>query len=177
MSIHSLLRQTFSALLLLGLATGCGTKPAPAPAEHHEGDGHDHAHEHPSEGPHHGQLIELGEEEYHAELIHDDATHTVTIYLLDSKGKDSVPVAETEITLNLVAGGTPAQFKLPAVPQSTDPSGRASKFELSNEQMCTALDDEKSKGRLNVTIEGKPFSGAIEHHEHGDHEHEKPAAK
>lgn len=30
----------------------------------------EHAHAHPSEGPHGGDLIELGNEEYHAELVH-----------------------------------------------------------------------------------------------------------
>ena len=29
-------------------------------------------------------LIELGKEEYHAELVHDDASHTATIYLLNA---------------------------------------------------------------------------------------------
>ena len=56
--------------------------PAAAAGEHHEGDGHDHgddAHAHPSEGPHGGDLIELGNEEFHAELVHphdhDDDAH------------------------------------------------------------------------------------------------------
>ncbi len=42
-------------------------------------------HSHPTEGPHHGTLIELGKEEYHAELVHDDKM--VTIYILDSAAK------------------------------------------------------------------------------------------
>ena len=34
----------------------------------------EHEHDHPSEGPHHGSLIELGKEAYHAELVHDEKT-------------------------------------------------------------------------------------------------------
>ncbi|MCE2751496.1 MAG: hypothetical protein LW720_06355 [Pirellula sp.] len=36
-------------------------------------------HAHPSEGPHHGSLVELGKEEFHAELVHD--SKSVTIYI------------------------------------------------------------------------------------------------
>src|SRR5262245_16215513 len=97
----------------IGLS-GCTaeTKPAPsAEGEHHAGDGHDHGHEgghehaHEAEGPHHGHIIELGNEEYHAELTHDDATKTVTIYLLGKDAATAVAIAEPEVVLNLVSAG------------------------------------------------------------------------
>jgi len=46
-------------------------------------DAHEHAdaHAHASGGPHGGSMLELGE--YHAELVHDDAAGTVTVYILD----------------------------------------------------------------------------------------------
>ena len=81
----------FAASLTL---VGCGSStqaPKSSPqAEHEDHEGHDHDahphddHAHPSEGPHHGSLIELGNEDYHGELVHDHATGSVTIYLLDS---------------------------------------------------------------------------------------------
>ena len=155
----------------LTFTTGCGeaTKPA-AETAHHEGDGHAEHDEagHPEEGPHNGHLIELGKEEYHAELVHDDATHTITLYLLDGSAKKMVPVAEKELTINLVAGGKPTQFKIPATPQSDDPSGQSSRFELVDETLCEALDDPKSKARLMLTIAGKQFSGDMAHEDH-DH--------
>jgi hypothetical protein len=157
----------------LTFATGCGeaSKPA-AETAHREGDGHaEHdAHEsgHPEEGPHNGHLIELGKEEYHAELVHDDATHTITLYLLDGSAKKMVPIAEKELTINLVADGKPTQFKIPATPQSDDPSGQSSRFELVDETLCEALDDPKSKARLMLTIAGKQFSGDMAHEDH-DH--------
>lgn len=163
--------------LLFGLAmtTGCGTESAKKPtaeAEHHDGDGHkegEAGHGHAEEGPHKGQLIELGKEEYHGELLHDDAAHKITIYLLDGAAKKSVPVAEAALTVNVVVDGKPAQFKLPAVPQTDDPAGQSSRFELTDHMLCEALDDPKSKGRLNVTIAGKQFSGELSHEEHADH--------
>ena len=38
-------------------------------------------HAHPTHGPHQGDLIELGNEEYHAELLHEE--DSVTIYILN----------------------------------------------------------------------------------------------
>ncbi len=71
-------------------------------------------HSHPTEGPHHGTLIELGKEEYHAELVHDDKM--VTIYILDSAAKTAVPIDSLELVINLVHDGKPEQFKLAASP-------------------------------------------------------------
>ncbi len=162
-------------MLSLAFTTGCGgdaAKKTAEKSEHHEGDGHkagEAGHAHAEEGPHKGHLIELGKEEYHAELTHDDATHKVTIYLLDGEVKKSVAIAEKELTINLVVNGKPIQFKLPAAPQSGDPAGQSSRFELSDKALCDGWDAPKSTGRLNVMIAGKQFSGEINHEGHGDH--------
>lgn len=177
-----------STMLGAALAlTGCGTSTPPAdppatPAgtsEHTEGDGHDRgekghdeaAHAHPSKGPHHGHLIELGQGEYHAELTHDDATKTVTVYLLDKEAKASVAIADAEIALNLVVDGQPLQAKLAANPQEGDPSGQSSRFTITDEVVLEAHDAPRTTGRLNVTIAGKAYTGSVEHHEHDDHKH------
>ncbi len=163
--------RTLSAIaiaLSLTVSLGCGGKHT-ATDEHHAGDGHDHGHE--AEGPHHGHLIELGNEEYHAELTHDEASKTVTIYLLDGSAKGNVPIPDPEVVLNLSIDGKPKQFKLPGTPQPTDPQGQCSKFSLASEELLEALESPKTSGRLNVTVKGKPFSGAIEHEAHGAHEH------
>ncbi|MGC3971942.1 MAG: hypothetical protein QM775_32740 [Pirellulales bacterium] len=162
--------------LFVAAQTGCWKPNSPGgnPPAH---DDHDHGkaghddHGHPSEGPHHGQLIELGKEEYHAELIHDDATHKVTIYLLDGAAKKAVAIADKELTVNLVVAGKPQQFQLPAVAQPEDAAGQASRFELTSEPLCEALDEEKTTGRLNLTIAGKPYSGEIKHSDDHDHDH------
>lgn len=164
----------FACFVLLLAQAGCWKPNAPgadAPAVvEHADDDHGHGdHGHPEEGPHHGSLIELGKEEYHAELVHDDAAHKVTIYLLDGAAKKSVAIADKEISANLVVAGKPQQFKLPAAPQTEDATGSSSRFELTNKEFCEALDDKQTTGRLNLTIAGKPYAGEITH---GGHDHE-----
>jgi hypothetical protein len=125
-----------------------------------------HAHAHPSEGPHHGSLIELGREAYHAELVHDDATDTVTIYVLDGAAKDAVAIDAKQLTLNLVVGGKPQQFQLAARPQPTDPAGKCSAFGSTNGPMCKALDAKGTTGRVNVEVVGKMYVGKLGGHTH-----------
>ena len=128
-------------------------------------EGHGHA----EEGPHHGHLIELGEEEYHAELTHDEATKKVSVYLLDKSAKVAVPIADPEIVLNVAAGAQPFQVKLLAAPQPGDPAGQASCFSITDEKLLEALESPKATGRLNVTINGKSYVGEVAHGQHGDH--------
>jgi hypothetical protein len=177
----------------LGMA-GCTDNSAPAPQDeaHHPGDGHDHGKEagdnhahdhdhehghdhaagHPEEGPHHGHLIKLGEEEYHAELTHDDATQTITLYLLGADAKTAVAIADAEILLNLVTEGQPLQLKLAAAPQASDPTGESSRFTIIDAAGLASLEAPATTGRLNVTIADTPYSGTVQHHEHGDHDHQ-----
>lgn len=145
---------------------GCNNAPSPvAVPKNPLPEGHAHA----DEGPHHGQLIELGEEEYHAELTHDDATKSVTVYLLDKEAKAPVAIPDAEIVLNLAADGQPLQTKLAAAPQAGDPAGQASRFTVTDEKVLEVLEAPKTTGRLNVTIGGKAYSGAVEHHADGEH--------
>ena len=124
-------------------------------------------HEHPSEGPHHGTLIELGKEEFHAELVHDDKS--VTIYVLDSAAKNSVPVDASEVLINILKDGKPAQFKLAATPVEGDPDGKSSRFVDSGTELAGNLDNEAAAPKLSITINGKSYKGTITH-EH-DHAH------
>lgn len=157
-----------SALLAI---SGCGKETPPAAPPANGADDHAHGdHDHSDEGPHHGQLIELGDEEYHAELTHDDQSHTVTIYLLDNNARKAVTTEEPEVTLNLVIDGEPAQFKLPA---AADAETKGSQFSLVDQRLGKALDAGGVMVRLNVTIDDKPYAGSVEHVPHGDdHEDE-----
>jgi hypothetical protein len=130
-----------------------------------------HGHAHPTEGPHGGSLIELGSEEYHAELVHDDAAETVTIYLLDSAAKELVPIEATELKVNLSHEGQAEQFALVASPQESDTAGKASRFVSTNSEVCEELCHEHAEGQLVVAINGKQYRGDI-HHDHEGHEHE-----
>lgn len=178
--------------------------PTTANGEHHEGDGHDHGeagHEHPSEGPHGGDLIELGNEEYHAELVyphhHEDDAHAhaddhtdhkeghdehgdhhhegVTVYILDGSAKQAVAIDATEITLNLSHDGNPAQFKLAAVPTEMDPQGKSSRFASEENDLLEHFHEEEAEGTLVLEINGKSYRGKIAHdhegHGHDHHDH------
>ena len=123
-------------------------------------------HNHPSEGPHHGTLVELGKEEFHAELVHDDKS--VSIYILDGKAKTAVPIDASEVVINLLHDGKPEQFKLAAVPETSDPSGKSSRFVAEDPELASHMDDHAAAPKLSVTINGKSYRGVITHdHEHG----------
>lgn len=126
-------------------------------------------HEHPDKGPHGGELIELGDEEYHAELVHRQKAGTVTIHVLDSAAEFAVATEAPDATINLKAKGKPRQFKLAAKPMMSDPKGAASRFVSMDKELGALLEDEKAEARLRIVIKGKTYVGKIEHHHH-DHE-------
>ena len=166
--LTTVLMLTAVSLFMVGCGPGKTTPPAEKPKEEHADHGH------PEHGPHKGELIELGKEEYHAELVHDDATEKVTIYLLDKEAKKAVAIAEKEITLNLIAAGAaPQQFKLPAAPQADDAAGQSSRFELTEAKLCDGICVKGNKARLNVTIQGTPYTGEYTVEEEHDHDHKK----
>jgi hypothetical protein len=160
------LMKRASGLVALGLAVTSAAGGVPAVAAQPKTQKSVHAHAHPTEGPHHGSLIELGREDYHAELVHDDATDTVTIYMLDGAAKDAVAIDAKQLTLNLLVGGKPQQFQLVSMPQSADPEGRCSAFGCTSEPMCKAIDAKGTTGRLNVEVSGKRFVGKLGLHTH-----------
>ena len=133
------------------------------------------ARDHVEVGPHKGVLIELGEEEYHAEIVVDEKMHTVSIFLLDGAVKNNVAIPAKEITVTLKHDGKPESFKLKAKPQKSDSVGMSSMFTLKDEEFVDDLHHKGSDPRLTLTIKGKPYDAKIElDHKDGDH---KDAAK
>ena len=127
-------------------------------------------HAHPSEGPHHGDLVELGNEEFHAEVVHGEGG-SVSVYILDSAAKVAVPIDATELTINITHGGNAEQFKLPADRDTADPDGKSSRFSLKNEELTKDLDSHDASARLVVMINGKSYTGKIAHDHDTDHKH------
>lgn len=151
-----------------GETNGPGNPPAGANAE--SAAEHDE-HAHPTEGPHHGDLVELGNEEYHAEVVHADGGE-VAIYILDGNAKQAVPIDASEITINLTHEGEAEQFKLTAAPDAGDPAGKSSRFTLKDEHLTEDLDAEGTVAKVVITINGKQYTGKIEHdHDHEGHDH------
>lgn len=126
------------------------------------------AHAHSSEGPHHGHLIELGKEEYHAELVHSG--DKVTIYLLDASAKKPVTIDAREILVNVTCDGKPEQFKLAAAADTGESEGQVSRFTLASAELVGHLENAADAARLNVTINGTPYSVSLAH-SHDDHDH------
>ena len=132
------------------------------------GSNHNEKQSHPSKGPHGGDLIELGDEEYHAEFLHDEKNDTVTIYILDSSAKKQVPIDAKEVVINLKFDGKPKSFSLPAVPDKDDPQGKSSRFQLKDKTLAQGLDAKGAEPKLSLKINGTPYTKEIKHdHEHG----------
>jgi len=161
-TIRFSLRLALSGLIGLALA-GCNS-----PANHSEktpkGDSHEHAHHH--HGPHNGHLMELGEEEYHAEWTHDESGK-VTFYILDSAAEKEVPIAASEITIDVKIGDhAPKTYKLEAV-SPTD--GKSAAFTITDKQFEALFDQLKSSGltlTIHANINGKQFDQPVKEHEH-----------
>jgi hypothetical protein len=164
MSCHSF-RSLFVALAMPIAAIGCtAEKPT------HVGDGElghgDHAHA--SVGPHGGELIELGEEEYHAEVVHGA---DVVIYVLDAAAKSPVAINATEVTLNLTHDGASEQFLLKASPQAQEAAGTSSKFQSSESELVSDLAEGHAEVQLVLSVNGKQYRGNLEHEHEEGHQH------
>ena len=147
-------------------ASGSATEVSAEPA--------DSGHHHPTEGPHHGALIELGAEEYHGELVHDEASGTVTVWILDGAVKESVPIEAKEITINLKHDGHGEQFQLAASVEAGDPDGLSSRFVSTDGELGEHLHESGIDAVLALTINGRSYRGRIPEghgHDHSGHDH------
>ena len=173
--MRSSIAITLALLAISMFAIGCTNPDANKNGSadvHSESDGHDdhdHDHDHAAHDhtpKHGGHLIEIGRNhEYHAELVDDHKTETVTVYMLDSH-MEALTVKQASISLVLTAGDNTQTFELMA----SQPGG-SDHFTSNDTKLMEMLDNEDVQGKLRVTIGGKPFSGTFDHHAH-DHDHE-----
>lgn len=144
------------------------------PAAQHAGA---EGHEHPTAGPHGGALIELGKEEYHAELNLDEKRNQVTIVVLDSAGKQLVPVDAPHVLVNVKGGDKPRQYRLlPVYPKGQD-RGPATMFALVSPELMTDLHTPAVTAKMTIKIGKKSYAAALqhEHQEHAGHNHSSDA--
>jgi hypothetical protein len=165
-------------LAAMGFAAGCSLESTPkggskagqksGDKDDHDHDGHDHhdhdhAHMH---GPNGGPVLELGDEEYHAEWLHDDETGKVTVVLLDKAAKKEVTIESAEIAIEVKIADSEKTYALPAAGGTDKPSAR---FELEDKALLAALEGAGQEGTeavLKVTINGKEYKAKFEPHEH-----------
>ncbi len=170
-----------SAAVMLGLSglAGCGgdkggeyrafnkDKDKAPDAEH----GQVHSHE---QGPHKGELIELGEEEFHVEVVFDEDAEKISLYLLGPDAKAAVAIEAKELSLEIPGKDAPVTHALAAAPLEGEAEGKSSRFETKSPDLFEAFHhDSKTVGKFKVTLGGKEFSGQVKHdHDHG-HEEKK----
>jgi hypothetical protein len=154
-----------------GGAIGCGGpsseyKPVEQLAPAH--DDHGHAHGEAAEGPHHGSLVELGEEEFHAEIVVDGKAHAIKLYLLGPDAKTGATTAATEATIAVEGGPT---LTLKAV--EGQPEGMNTVFQVVDEKAVHDIAEaEFIHGELKITVGDKPFTANLDVHFHADHDHD-----
>ena len=135
-------------------------------------------HQHPEHGPHNGELIELGKEEFHAELVVDEAKQQMVIHLLEKDAKTSIAIESPFLTVNLLTAGKPMQIQLKATPQASDPKGLSSCFGAVSTELFTALHSAKADPKLALRIRNKAYVAKLVHsHDHSGHNHaQQPAS-
>lgn len=117
-------------------------------------------------GPHNGHILELGEEEFHAEVV-IDATRKLSVYLLDEHVKASKPVENGTVTIDAMVDGKPVALALTATPQDGETDGKSSRFELAADQLPEAIKDiEGLSGKLTLKFGDKTLPAEIGH-DHG----------
>jgi hypothetical protein len=154
--------------LLIGLsAVGCD-KPAGGPPKAADkkvaktgDDDHDHG-----EGPHGGTVIEFGK--YHAEFCMDHGKKQATLYILDGKVKNAVPISAAKLSLSIKQ--PPFQVDLVAVPQDGDPTGKSSRFVATHDHFSK---EQEFEGTVSGEVDGKPYLGDFKEEPHNDHPPEK----
>ena len=150
-----------TSVLWLSGCNGPANPGAKRPQNNHGHEEHDHAHH----GPHHGHLMEIGGEDYHAEWIHDESGK-VTFFILDADAKKDLPIAADEIAIDVQIGqNAPVTYKLAAL---NPMEGKSAVFEIVDKQLLGALET-LSPGvvaTLKLTIDGKAFEQKIEEHKH-----------
>lgn len=131
-----------------------------------------HAHSHDAHGPNNGELLEIGRGEYHAELVVDEESNQVAVYLLDSTLKSYISIDAAYLVVNFKAGNKPVQVKMLPVPQDADAKNLSSRFSLVSPELFTALHDPKSDAKLSLRIGKKSYISKLSHsHDHTGHNH------
>jgi hypothetical protein len=182
-SLRFLIAASLASSVILWLA-GCGSSTAPPTTgdahshDEHSHEGHDHAHgeagheghDHAAHGPHDGHIVEIGDEEYHAEWTHD-GKGKITVYILDKEMKKEVPIAAEKIVIDTMIQDKANSFELEAVNPTEGETPMASQFEITDvglEGVLTSL-GENVTATLKLVID-KPYEAKITRDAH-DHKH------
>lgn len=124
---------------------------------------------HAEHGPHGGELVELGKEAFHAEVVHGE--EEIALYVLDGSATKMVPIPADKLVVSLKHAGEVKSFELSAKPDESDVAGQTSRFVSTDQQLGEWL-DAGAEGAVVIEIEGKSYTGKITHdHDHEGHSH------
>ncbi len=124
---------------------------------------------HPEHGPHGGELIELGNEAFHIEMLH--VSDAVAFYVLDDSATKPVAIEADKVTVSLKKDGEVKTFELLADRQADDEPGKSSRFASIDPEMAEWM-EYGAEGVVILQIQGKSFNGKISHdHDHEGHSH------
>ena len=167
-------KSRFLTAALCVCITGCSASNQPTgdhSQTHSDTEGHSstaHSEElHPTHGPHDGDLIELGEEDFHAEMVHGESG--ISIYILDAEAKQEVAIDADKLVISLKNDGAVKTFELAAPPSAE--GSQSSQFISTDPELHQWL-DAGAQGAVTVEIGGKSFTGNVAHdHDHEGHAH------
>jgi len=166
--------QRVSGLLVLSLCIFIGCQSKDEGTQNYGDTGqsqqqeHDHnhaSHEHGhGKGPNGGHLLELGDEEYHAEFVFDPETKKTTLHITGKDYHVPHPINAEEVFLELKVGDGLAEVPFMAVPLEGEKDGRSSRFELPGDQLPEGISSEEDfNGMVHVAIGDKAYSAKITH--------------
>lgn len=131
---------------------------------HDDHGGHGHGHH----GPNGGEIVEVGDEEFHAEVVVDEETHRIDVYILGSDAATAKPIDATEVSVSFKHGDEVEEFKLAAAALDGEPEGQSSKFTLADEELFEELHEHSEGATLTFLSGGAELSGTVKHsHDHG----------
>ncbi len=155
-------------LCVLGCSPGSTVKTAPDNSASDYEDAHQHhghAHSHAENGPHDGHLVEVGDEQYHIEWLHDDESGLVTVYVLDSEMEKEVPIEAPSLTIERTIGDETKRYELMPVDAE---SGSTARFETTDKALIEALKlaGQGVEAKLFIDIGGQSFVADFKHEPH-----------
>ncbi|MFT5322355.1 MAG: hypothetical protein ACI8P0_000190 [Planctomycetaceae bacterium] len=171
-----LLRRSFELALTAAFAlvlAGCTDSNSEfTEVSHDESEvGHDDhsGHGHGAHGPNGGEIVEVGNEEFHAEVVVDEETHRIDVYILGSDAATAKPIDATEISVSFKHGDEVEEFKLAAAALDGESEGQSSKFTLTSEELFEELHEHSEGATLSFSAGGESLSGTVKHsHDHDD---------
>lgn len=161
----------FVALSLIAAQTGCRSRDSSGEQGKPSTNKDEHDHSHSEPGQHGGAIIDLGQGDYHVEIVHPIHTHgssveespkDVTVYLLDSELQPLDGQSVASLRINVAVDGAPLQINLQ--PAEDAPYT----FRTADEQLCKLFQSGTEMDVIVVAdIEGEAYRGTLHHgHEH-----------